>query len=128
MLKIGLTGGIGSGKSTVAKYFTELGIEVIDADRIAHEITTPDTPAFKAIIKKFGTLNRAQLRTLIFQNPAAKKWLENLLHPLIIKAMRNRVKQAKSTYSTLSRATTTRVSLYTLDGVSTKTSNTVTTH
>ena len=91
MLIIGLTGGIGSGKSTVAHLFANLGVPIIDADIIAREITQPDQPAFAAIIKHFneclllpdGTLDRTALRKIIFKQPLERKWLENLLHPLI---------------------------------------------
>ncbi|HLF66805.1 MAG TPA: dephospho-CoA kinase, partial [Gammaproteobacteria bacterium] len=85
----GLTGGIGSGKTTAANFFAELGIPVIDADQISKEITQPNTPTTQDIIKHFGdevcvnhTLDRNKLRQIIFNNPAEKKWLEQLLHPL----------------------------------------------
>ncbi len=88
---VALTGGIGSGKSTVANFFAELGVPIIDADLIARELVKPTTPAYQEIIKKWGDslrladgeLNRALLREKIFSQPAAKIWLENLLHPLI---------------------------------------------
>lgn len=76
MLRIGLTGGLGSGKSTVADYFAELKVPVIDADKIAHELTQPDQEAFKKIVEHFGKeilidqvlLNRSKLRSLVFQS------------------------------------------------------------
>lgn len=88
---VALTGGIGSGKSTVASFFAELGVPIIDADLIARELVKPTTPAYQEIIKKWGQallltngeLNRALLREKIFSQPDAKIWLENLLHPLI---------------------------------------------
>src|SRR5579862_1370806 len=91
MLVIGLTGGIGSGKSTVAKLFAEKGITVIDTDQLARHFTLPGQPALQAIVTKFGesillpdkTLDRAQLRHYIFADPAKRQWLEELLHPLI---------------------------------------------
>ena len=91
MLTIGLTGGIGSGKSTVANFFQELGIDVIDSDKLAHQLTETFQPAYFEIIKKFGNqvitkeghLNRKALREIIFKEPTYKKWLEELLHPLI---------------------------------------------
>ncbi|ABS77746.1 dephospho-CoA kinase [Coxiella burnetii] len=109
MLRIGLTGGIGSGKSTVANYFAELGAPVIDADQIAHEITKPDQAAFKQIINHFGSavltkgkfLNRTKLRELIFENPDDRQWLENLLHPLIIAKMKTQLKKIKAPYCIL---------------------------
>ena len=88
---VGLTGGIGSGKSTVSAYFQQLGAMVIDADMVSHALTAPNTPAEKAIIQHFGSLittntgrlDRAALRNHIFQHPSAKHWLESYLHPQI---------------------------------------------
>jgi len=88
---IGLTGGIGCGKSTVARLFSELGAEIVDTDAISHALTQPGTDGFDAIIKKFGpdfrqadgSLHRAKLRTLIFTDAIAKQELEAILHPLI---------------------------------------------
>ena len=91
MLIIGLTGGIGSGKSAVARCFSELGIPVIDADSVAREVVEPGLPALKEIEKRFGTqilatdgrLDRKQLRKIIFSDPQAKADLEAILHPMI---------------------------------------------
>lgn len=91
MLRIGLTGGIGSGKSTVSELFAELGAPIIDTDRIAHELTAPGTAILKRIAELFGnhvlnsdgSLNRARLRELIFADPSRREQLERLLHPLI---------------------------------------------
>lgn len=91
MLIIGLTGGIGSGKTSVAKLFADKGIPIIDADLIARNITQPGEPALIAIAEHFGmqvimkdgSLDRARLRTIVFQHPAERQWLEQLLHPLI---------------------------------------------
>ena len=88
---IGLTGGIGSGKSTVAKAFEQSGAGVIDCDAIAHELTAPGQPAVSAIAETFGPgyvdpgsrLNRSALRRLVFVDAAARARLEALLHPLI---------------------------------------------
>lgn len=88
---VGLTGGIGSGKSTVARLFAEHGVHWVDADDVAREVVEPGTPALAAIAGHFGDqilletgeLNRAQLRRLIFQDASEKQWLERLLHPLI---------------------------------------------
>jgi dephospho-CoA kinase len=88
---VGLTGGIGSGKSTVAGFFENLGITVIDTDAIAHELTTPTGAAMPSIRAQFGTealnedgsLNRVVMRQRIFTDPTAKQSLENILHPLI---------------------------------------------
>lgn len=88
---VGLTGGIGSGKSTVADAFKRLGVRVIDADQASRAVVEPESEALKEIINHFddqtllvdGMLNRGTLRELIFNNPEQKAWLENLLHPLI---------------------------------------------
>jgi len=105
MLVIGLTGGIGSGKSTAAKCFEELGIHVIDADHIAREIVKPGTFVLEEILARFGQqiltegqLNRSKLRELIFADPLQKQWLENLLHPLIRSRMQELAQQAPSPY------------------------------
>ena len=108
MLRIGLTGGFGSGKSTVANYFAELKVPVIDADKIAHELTQPDQEAFKKIVKHFGkeilinqVLNRSKLRSLAFQNSKERLWLEKLLHPPIIEKMQESIKYLKIPYCIL---------------------------
>lgn len=88
---IGLTGGIGSGKSVVAKRLAELGATVIDSDQIAHEITAPYGSAIAAIKASFGlaalaadgSLDRPKMRCLVFADPAALKTLEAITHPLI---------------------------------------------
>lgn len=91
MLIIGLTGGIGSGKTTVTQRFADLGVPVIDADSIAHQLTEKDQPALEMISAYFGSnvltsegeLDRSYLRHRIFNNPDDKKALEDILHPLI---------------------------------------------
>ncbi|OBU05128.1 dephospho-CoA kinase [Morganella psychrotolerans] len=88
---VALTGGIGSGKSTVADIFAGLGVPVIDADIIARRVVEPGTTALQAIARHFGHdiltadnhLDRAALRRKIFDNPADKAWINQLLHPLI---------------------------------------------
>ena len=108
-LVIGLTGGIGSGKSTVTHYFQELGIEVIDADIIAREVVAIDSPALKAIAEHFGDdyiqadgqLNRGLLRSKIFANELDKLWLNKLLHPLIRTQLISKTAAAKSPYCIL---------------------------
>jgi dephospho-CoA kinase len=90
-LKIGLTGGIGSGKTTAAKFFAALGADVVDTDAIAHELTQPQGAAMPAIRKIFtgkfitaeGALNRKEMRTLIFSDDGSRRKLEAVLHPLI---------------------------------------------
>jgi dephospho-CoA kinase len=88
---IGLTGGIGCGKTTVAEYFRSLGANVISSDEITRQLVTPEQPATRDLVKHFGetilkpdgTLDRNKLRVLIFESPKERKWLERLLHPLI---------------------------------------------
>ncbi|WP_433925097.1 dephospho-CoA kinase [Vreelandella sp. 21] len=88
---IGLTGGIGSGKSTVARAFGELGIGWVDADDVAREVVAVGEPALAAIAEHFGTdvlnsdgtLNRSALRTIIFEDPVQRQWLESVTHPKV---------------------------------------------
>lgn len=104
---VGLTGGIGSGKSTVAALFQKLGITVIDSDIISHHLTQPGGTAIVAIGQIFGdefidvsgALNRARMRQLVFSDPAAKCSLEAILHPLIRTQMLQQIAAAdKSPY------------------------------
>jgi len=91
VLRVALTGGIASGKSTVAALFATHGAALIDTDRIAHELTAPDGTALTAIVEAFGTdllgadgaLDRARLRAIVFDDAAAKQRLEAILHPRI---------------------------------------------
>lgn len=106
MLVIGLTGSIGSGKSTVANLFKEHGVPVIDADVLAREVTQPGSPAFKEIIERFGSelvstdgsLDRGALREIIFSKPDERRWLEALLHPTILQRMEHTIKQLDAPY------------------------------
>lgn len=106
---VGLTGGIGSGKTTIANNFAELGIQIIDADTIARDVVMPKTLALEKIKTYFGDdiimasgeLDRAKLRTKVFNNIEDKHWLNNLLHPLIRQEMMARVKAATSLYCIL---------------------------
>jgi dephospho-CoA kinase len=90
-LRIGLTGGIASGKSTVAQRFMELGVPVIDADVAARAVVAPGKPGLAEVLKRFGSgvlaengeLDRRALRDLIFSNPGSRRDLEAILHPLI---------------------------------------------
>jgi dephospho-CoA kinase len=90
-VRIGLTGGIGSGKSTVAQMLQQLGCQVIDADAISRASTAPGGTAIQAISHAFGSslitpegaLNRDAMRQLIFTNPEAKKQLESIIHPIV---------------------------------------------
>jgi dephospho-CoA kinase len=112
---VGISGGIGSGKTTVTDLFATYGVEVIDADVIAREVVEPGTPALKSIVDKFGqsvldyssgaslgTLDRAKLRTLVFSDSETKSWLNKLLHPAIRQQMLLQTRQAKSAYCLLS--------------------------
>lgn len=95
MAIVGLTGGIGSGKSTVVRLFGELGVHWVDADDVAREVVEPGTPALKAIAEHFGgevlladgALDRAWLRQRVFAEPEERAWLEGLLHPIIRKEL-----------------------------------------
>ena len=90
-LIVGLTGGIGSGKSTVAEAFGQLGIDTVDADQASRAVVEPGMPALQSIAEHFGesiiqgdgTLDRAALRQIVFSDSQQKAWLESLLHPLI---------------------------------------------
>lgn len=109
-LIIGLTGGIGSGKSEVSRRFQSLGIVVVDADEVARLVVEPGQPALADIAAHFGVdillidgrLNRAALRNVIFSNPEEKQWLEALLHPLINQEIRRQLVNAESPYVILS--------------------------
>lgn len=109
-LIIGLTGGIGSGKSEVSRRFQSLGIVVVDADEVARLVVEPGQPALAAIAEHFGgdilsrdgRLNRALLRKIIFSDPEEKRWLEGLLHPLINQEIRRQLASADSPYAILS--------------------------
>lgn len=107
---IGLTGGIGSGKTTVSNIFNELHIEIIDADIIARDVVAKGSNGLKAIKKHFGNdviepngeLNRALLRQKIFSNKADKDWLNGLLHPLIRDEIISQALSATSKYCIIS--------------------------
>ncbi|HDX9008385.1 dephospho-CoA kinase [Aeromonas dhakensis] len=109
MYVVAITGGIGSGKTTVANQFAELGIEVVDADIIAREVVEPGTLALAAIAAHFGAdviapdgrLDRRQLRERVFTDPQAKDWLNALLHPLIRSEMQRQCAAARSPYCLL---------------------------
>ena len=103
---VGLTGGIGSGKTTVANLFSRQGIEIIDADEISRTLVKTGSPVLEAIIKHFGSsitdaegnLDRKQLRELVFADNAEKEWLENLLHPLVRQEIQRQVAASSSQY------------------------------
>lgn len=110
MLLIGLTGGIGSGKSTVAQRFAQLGIPVIDADVVARQLVEPGQPALQTIAEQFGSrmlnadgsLNRRALRQQVFANPEQRRQLEAILHPLIRAEMQRQITLLDSPYCILS--------------------------
>ncbi len=99
MLTIGLTGGIGSGKSTVSKFLAELGAPVIDADKVGHAIYQPDGPAYQEMIDAFGrdilapdgAIDRKKLGPIVFGDPAALKRLNAIVHPKMFARMREMV-------------------------------------
>ena len=103
MLSIGLTGGIGSGKSQVAHYFSELGIPVIDADVIAHQLVAPGSEALAEITAVFGddilddegALDRKKLASIVFNDPQSKQKLEAILHPRV----RKQIDEYKANYN-----------------------------
>jgi dephospho-CoA kinase len=106
---LGLTGGIGSGKSAAADAFAQLGIETIDADHAARWVVEPGRPALAKIVDRFGDtvllddgqLNRATLRERIFAEPEQRQWLEALLHPLIREEISQFLDAAQSPYAIL---------------------------
>jgi dephospho-CoA kinase len=106
---IGLTGGVGSGKTTVANLFAEYGAPVIDADQIARELVEPGQPALQRITQVFGgeilngdgALDRKKLRDLIFRDSVKRKQLEDILHPLIRKSMLDRLEPLDAPYAIL---------------------------
>lgn len=99
---IGLTGGIATGKSSVARFFTEHGITVIDADQLARDAVSPDSPALALIVSIFGqgvlmndgTLDRKRLGEIIFSDSEKRRQLENILHPEIRKRAEEHIAQA----------------------------------
>lgn len=99
MITIGLTGNIGSGKSTVARYLAGLGAEVIDADSVARDVVATGTAGLKKIIGEFGTgvlnqkgeLDRAAMAAIIFDNPEARVKLEVIIHPEVIRMISGRI-------------------------------------
>ena len=103
---VGLTGGIGSGKSAVSDLFAQQGIDIVDADVVARQVVEPGTPALQAIIDHFGeaivtdngTLNRPALRKRVFENDLDKQWLNALLHPAIRAEMQTQLEVATSPY------------------------------
>ena len=106
MFVVGLTGGIGSGKSAATAIFEDLGIDIVDADLASREAVLPGSKALDQIQKKFGneilledqSLNRARLREIIFDNSEDKTWLEQLLHPEIRHIIQSKLENSSSEY------------------------------
>ena len=102
MILVGLTGGVATGKSTVAKMFKQCGAIVIDADKLAHEIVKPGKPAWREIVKTFGktvlnadcTLNRRELGAVVFRNQTKRRRLERIIHPRVAREQQRLTRQA----------------------------------
>jgi dephospho-CoA kinase len=114
VIVVGLTGGIGSGKTAVSDRFSNLGINVVDADIAARTVVSKGRPALKAIAERFGSqvilndddplageLDRPALRNIIFNDPAERKWLEQLTHPLIREEILHGIQSTQSAYCIL---------------------------
>ena len=107
---VGITGGIGSGKSAVTAHLENLGIDVVDADLAARVVVEPGQPALAAIAEHFGThilqqdghLDRAALRKIVFEDPQARTWLESVTHPAIRQEIESQLQSATSPYVVLS--------------------------
>ena len=105
MILVGLTGGVATGKSTVAKMFKQCGAIVIDADELAHEVVKPGKPAWREIVKTFGktvlnpdrTLNRRELGAIVFRSRTKRRQLEHLVHPRVAREQARLTRQAART-------------------------------
>ena len=108
--KIGLTGGIASGKTTVCDLFKELSVEIIDADVISHELSKKGGAAFEEIIEAFedeiigndGELDRKKLRSIVFNDNTKKKILEGIIHPKVLLSINEKIKASQSDYLIIS--------------------------
>lgn len=106
MLKVGLTGGIGSGKSTVCRLFADLGVPIVDADIIARQLVEPGQPALTRLAEAFGasilnddgTLNRAELRARTFSDGRVRQQLDTIMHPLVYREIESVVTCLQSAY------------------------------
>ena len=109
MFILGLTGGIGSGKTAASDYFSSKGITIVDADIVSRLVVEPGQDSFKEIASHFGTgvisddgsLNRPALRKIVFDQPKERLWLENLLHPLIANEIQTQLNTSESIYTVL---------------------------
>ncbi len=105
MLTVGLTGGIGSGKSTVSDLFSNLGVPIIDTDLISHRLLEPDQSGYEKVVAHFGDkllgkdqqIDRRQLRRVVFNHETEKHWLEATLHPIIYRQTQQQIEQLKAT-------------------------------
>ena len=110
MFTVGITGGIATGKSLATDFFAVKDIDIIDADKISRSLQEPGEAGYEAIVKKFGTavlskdqtIIRSELRTLAFSNKDTKKWLEDLMHPMIAQKVLEGFEQAKSKWAVYS--------------------------
>lgn len=110
VFRVGVTGGIGSGKSAVTSQLERLGIVIVDADRVARDVVQPGSAALGAIAKRFGesilkedgALDRAALRQIVFEDSSQRRWLEELTHPLIRRGIEHQLWSADSPYVVLS--------------------------
>lgn len=108
--KIGLTGGIASGKTTVCNLFKDLSVEIIDADVISHELSKKGEAAFEEIIEAFedeiigndGELDRKKLRSIVFNDNTKKKILEGIIHPKVLLSINEKIKASQSDYLIIS--------------------------
>jgi dephospho-CoA kinase len=106
MLRVGLTGGIGSGKSTAAALFAGHGVPVIDADEIARQLVAPGQPAYQEILQDFGNelvstsgnLDRDRLRSIVFNDPEKRQRLEGILHPLVRREIQRQTQRLQAPY------------------------------
>jgi dephospho-CoA kinase len=109
MFIVGVTGGIGSGKTAVTDIFSKLDIDIVDADLASRKAVLKDSPSLTKIKEKFGedilledgNLNRARLRKIIFEDSSEKDWLEKLLHPQILEIIKSELEESKSSYKVL---------------------------
>lgn len=101
MLKVGLTGGIASGKSIISQQFKNLGVAVYDTDEISHALMQPDQPAYLKTVEHFGndilngdlSINRSLLRQIVFNQPGQRLWLEQMIHPMIRERSKDALQQ-----------------------------------
>lgn len=104
MLRVGLTGGIASGKSTVAARMRELGLAILNADLLAHRLIEPGQPAYEEVVREFGrgvlspdgSVDRKKLGEIVFRDPARRECLNRIVHPRVIEAREQQLKQMEA--------------------------------